>query len=126
MGASASYQLFDYTSLSLSANRSVNTSLFANQITENTSVSASLSQRFLGRLNFGLSAGYTVSDYQTSVVFFDTDRSDTRKFISASLGTKILKRGYTSVAYTHSQNDSSAEGFTYDSDQYTFSLGYRF
>jgi hypothetical protein len=126
MGASASYRPFDYTIISLSANRGVNTSLFADQITESTSVSLSFGQRFLERFQGSLSGGIRMVDYQSSSRFAKTDRSDDIAFISASLGTQIFKKGSVSVSYSHSRNDSNEEAFSYDSDTFSVQVGYRF
>jgi hypothetical protein len=130
MGASISYQVFESTSLSLSANRSVDTSLFVNQITENAGFSAGINQRLFRYLNAGISGGFRRSDYKSTFVFFNQSfpilRRDDYSYISASLGTTFLKKGTANVAYTHGQNESTLAGFTYDSDQVTVQLGYRF
>lgn len=126
MGASINYAPFDATSLSLSANRSVSTSLFQDQITENTIISAGLSQRFLGRYNFSVSGGFRTSEYQTTSRFLAVDRSDDTTFVTVGLGTSIFKRGSIGVSYQHSSNTSNQGGFSYDSDQYTASIGYSF
>jgi hypothetical protein len=126
MGASFSYSLFKQTTLGLQANQIVSSSLFQDQVTESSSITGSLNQRLLARLNLGLTGGFRTTDYIGTGTSDTTDRSDDYSFISVSLGTRIFKKGNVSVGYQHSTNDSTLAGYTYDSDQYTFQLGYHF
>ncbi len=130
MGASMTYQIFDYTSLYLSANRSVDASLFANQITENSGVTAGVSQRLLKYINLGLSGGFRRTDYKgTFTIFglaFPTLRRDDYSYVSTSLGTTFFRKGIATVAYTHGQNESTLAGYTYGSDQISVQIAYRF
>jgi hypothetical protein len=128
-GASISYTPWEATTFSLSANKSVGSSVLEAQTTETTSVSAGFRQRFLGVLNLDLFGGFNQQDYQgfaTTGSTLETDRSDDILSFSASLGCEVFKRGDISVFYQHSKNDSSAGGYTYDSDQYGFQLAYHF
>jgi hypothetical protein len=126
IGASASYRPFDQTTVSLNADRSVSASLFADQITETTSFDLSIRQRFFERLQAGLSGGFRFVDYQSTSRLLEAGRSDDVTFFSASLGTRILKKGNISVSYSHSDNRSNREVFTYDSDTFAVQVGYRF
>jgi hypothetical protein len=130
MGASIAYQVFDYTSLFLHANSAVGNSFFAGEITETSGVSGGISQRFLGRLNTSVSVGYTRSDYRSTFVIFNRQfvnlRQDDYSFLSASVGTAFLKKGSITASYTRTQDESSLHGFSYNSDQFTLQLGYRF
>ena len=56
-GASVQYQPVETTTLSLTADRSLTPSLFQGQVTESTSVSISVNQRLLKRLNLTAGAG---------------------------------------------------------------------
>jgi len=131
-GATLAYQVFEWTSLGLAANRSISSSLFETQLTEITSVTATIGQRLFGRLQLGLTAGYRTTDYlsdstATSPLPQETGaRSDEITFASISLGAAIRRKGNATVSYQRSANKSNVPGFTYNSDQYTFSLGYRF
>jgi hypothetical protein len=126
MGAVAHYQLFKYTSLSLQANRGVSASLFRDQITEHTEVSASVGQRFLGHLQFSLKGGIRKADYKSSSALFEANRSDDITFLTTALSTHFLKQGSVSVAYSRHENDSNEGGFSFTSNQYTFRIGYSF
>ena len=130
-GASVGYTPWEATSFSLSANRSVGSSVLQAQTTESTSISAGVRQRFLEVLHLDLFGGFTQQDYQGftaagPLTTLETDRSDDILSFSANLGCEVFKRGDISIFYQHSKNDSTAEGFTYDSDQYGFQIGYRF
>ena len=126
MGAVANYYVFKYTSLSLNANRGVSTSLFQDQITENTEVSAGIGQRFLGHLHFSLTGGLRKVDYKSSSTLFLANRSDDVTFITSALSTRFLKHGNLSLAYSRNENDSSQNGFSFTSNQYSFRIGFSF
>jgi hypothetical protein len=120
------YQLFEHTSLSLNGSRSVSSSYFANQFVERTSVSLSLTQRLLGRLNLGVSAGYGLMSYGATSTAAESGREDENTFFSVNLGTSFAERGRVSVFYSHSRNSSTTSGFDYSSDQVGFQVGYRY
>jgi hypothetical protein len=126
MGASASYRPFEQTSIRLSADRSVSASLFADQITENTSVSLGVGQRFLERFQANASASVRQSDYQSSSRLLEVDRSDTIWTYTGSLGTSVFRKGSVSAFYTYSSNNSSAPGFAYGGYTIGANFGYRF
>jgi hypothetical protein len=126
MGASLVYAPFEATALSLQANRQVDTSLFDNQITESTSISASINQRFLAKVNLSVTAGYRTSDYVSTTTTASADRTDDYAFATAGIGTSIFKKGSVSAFYLRGHNSSSIAGFTYDTDQVTFLMGYHF
>ncbi|HZT21338.1 MAG TPA: hypothetical protein VFB55_00355 [Verrucomicrobiae bacterium] len=109
------YQPFDQTRLSLSASRTVSTSYFQNQTTENTSLAGDLNQRLLGRLYLDLSGGYTHTKYVSSAtvgqIGFGTGRSEDSYFFGARLTCPFLKRGTAAVFYQYSDNSSAQSGF---------------
>jgi hypothetical protein len=130
-GASIGYRPWEATTFSLSANRSVGSSLLQAQSTENTGLSAGVRQRFLGVLHLDLFAGFQQVDYQGFVdgdpaTVAQTDRSDDILSFSANLGSRIFKKGDISIFFQRSENKSSDEGFTYDSNQYGFQIAYHF
>ncbi|MBU6410775.1 MAG: outer membrane beta-barrel protein, partial [Verrucomicrobia bacterium] len=108
MGATIQYQPFEHTRLSLSADRTVSTSYFENQITENTGVSASLDQRLLGKLYLDLGGGYGHTEYLSSIssssgaVGFGAGRTDDTYTFNVRLTCPFLKRGTFSVFYQYS------------------------
>ena len=63
LGASAGYQPFESTMLTVNASRTVNTSYFANQRSESTVFSGKLSQRLLKKLYLSLGGGYNTVQY---------------------------------------------------------------
>lgn len=130
-GASISYQPWEATTFSLSANQSVGSSLLQAQTTENTSITAGIRQRFLGLLHLDLFAGFQQVDYQgfaggAPATGSQTDRTDDILSFSANLGARIFKKGDISVFFQRSENESSDESFTYDSNQYGFQIAYHF
>lgn len=126
MGASATYRPFDYTSLTLSANRGVSSSIFSDQITETTSFALSLGQRLIERLQVGLSGGLRYADFQSSSQLLNVNRSDEVHFFSASLSTRFLKRATASIGYSLSSNKSNNAVYEYDSYTYSAQIGYSF
>jgi hypothetical protein len=125
---SAQYSLFEATTLSLSASRSVSPSFWQDQVTESTSISAGLHQRLLGKLSLDLSGGYGTSTYHastTSPVAANISNYDTTSF-SARLGAPVLKRGYAAVFYSVNYNSSGAAIYNYTTTMVGLELSYRY
>ena len=125
-GAAIQYQPFEANRISLNANRSVSSSYFQDQVTENTSVSCNLNQRLLGKFYLDLSAGYGVTKYVGSTTSTTVDREDDSPNFSARLSRSILKRGTVSVFYTYSKTSSTAPGYSFNSNQVGFSVRYSY
>lgn len=124
-GASIRYSPFDHTHLTLSADRSVSASYFNNQITEGTSVSLSLNQRLLGRLNLGLTGGYSTSDYLATDQNLDVKRSDDHYHFTSRLSTGFHKHGTVGVFYTYRKNQSDTSVYAFDSNMMGADVSYR-
>lgn len=116
LAASINYHLFDPTTLTLSASRSVEPSLFQNQVTEDTGVSVGLTQRFLHWLQLSLSYSHSISDYIGSTSG-STQRTDTGDTYQASLSATFLRHGSVSTFYQYGRNTSTQQGFDYSSHQ---------
>lgn len=125
-GAAIQYQPFEQTLISLNADRAVTTSFFIDQATEVTSLSVSLNQRLLKHFNFNIGGSYNTTDYIASAASVASGRSDRYYSINTSLSWLFLKRASASLTYLYSVNNSTAAGFTFDSSQYGFQLGYAF
>jgi hypothetical protein len=125
-GGALKYQVFDPTTLTLRADRTVASSFFENQVVETTSVRAELSQRLFARYYLGLAGGYTFTSYESSVQGTSSNRSDETPFVTASLGTSFLKRGNASIFYSWAENSSNEDGFSYASDQMGFNISYAY
>jgi hypothetical protein len=128
--ANIRYQLFEQTALTLTASRTVNSSIYQNQITESAVVSAGVSQRFFRKLYFDLSGGYQSSSYKattlTTTGIANLNRQDNYAFAGVRLTTHLLRRATAAVYYQYSRNLSNASGFGYASSQGGLELGYRF
>jgi len=124
--ATLRYQPVEVTTLSLGATRTTSSSYYQNQVTDNTTLSASVRQRFLGRFYLGLSGGYTKTTYQASAPGVSVNSELNYHYFRADLSTGFLKRGTASVFYSMSRNSSSQAGFGYSSDQVGFSLAYSY
>jgi uncharacterized protein (PEP-CTERM system associated) len=125
-GACIQYQPFEHTQLSLNANRSVSPSLFQNQDTESTSLTATLNQRLLGQFNLALTGGYTTTSYVATTAGFSVDRSDDNYSFTASLSHSLTKRGTISASYSYNDNGSNVSGFAFSSNQIGVQIGYQF
>jgi len=126
MSASLAYQPFEVTTFFLSANRSVTPSLYLNQVSKGTSVSAGVSQRLLGKLMANVSTGFSTTGYQASRAGTVSGRKDDNSFFSAGLSTGFLKRGSASLSYSASRNASNNAGFGYNSTQIGLLLSYAY
>jgi hypothetical protein len=124
--ASMSYHLFEQTTLSLSASRSVNTSLFQDQVSETTVLGLGVQQRLLGKLQLSLGFGYNVADYINTTTNLTTLRSDTGTSFSAGVTCPVWKHGTVGAFYQYSQNSSSQGAFAYSSKQAGASLSWSY
>jgi hypothetical protein len=138
--ASLSYQLFRFTSLSVTASRSFSPSYYANQVEDVTAVGATLQQTISRKLSLSLNGGYS-SQPLTSVVpgplpqyFVGTPptstltevQNNTATTYGATLSYAILERLSISASYVVSQNSSSQANFKYSSTQMGLSLTYAY
>jgi hypothetical protein len=123
---SIQYQPFEHTEFSFSASRTVNTSYYQNQVTENTSINGGVNQRLLQRFNLSVSGGYNWTTYVGAATGANANSPSDYYSINVSLGTAVLKRGSVSVFYTYSQNITDEAGQGYVSNQVGFNLGYAF
>lgn len=125
-GLSLSYRPFETTTLTIGANRGVGTSFFVNQLSETTSLQASLSQRLLKRLNLNVGYSYTTTRYVSSTKSLSITRRDEGSSYSVGLSCPIRTRTSVSVFYSLSENSSSDSAFQFTSSQVGLQIGYGF
>jgi hypothetical protein len=125
-GGSLQYQPFETTTLSLSADHGVSTSLFTNQVAESTDFSGNLNQRLLKRLNLSLGGGYHIVRYVASANGVSAGRNDDYYSFNVRLSSAFLKRGTVAAFYQFSDNSSNRAGFGYSSSQVGIEVGYRY
>jgi hypothetical protein len=125
-GASVHYRPFEFTTLSLSGNRVISSSLLQGQVTEATTISIALDQRLLGLLYLTLSGGFSNTRYIASDNTLELDREDDTANFAATLSYPFTARGTASIFYNFSDNTSSTAAFAYSSSQVGLQLGYRF
>jgi hypothetical protein len=125
-GASVQYHPFEYTTVSLSGNRTVAASLLQGQVSEMTTISLAVNQRLLGFLYLTLSGGFSNNRYIASTAGLALNRQDDIASFAASLAYSFSQRGSISIFYNFSDNSSSVAGFDYSSSQVGLQLGYRF
>jgi hypothetical protein len=124
--AQIGYQLFEHTSLSLSAARSVDVSLFQNQVTEGTQVGIGLQQRLLGLLQLSVGFGYSTTEYKNTFGFFKTSRSDTGTSYSVGLNCPFKKHFNVATFYQYNQSQSSLDGYGTSGSQMGASLNWSY
>jgi hypothetical protein len=131
--ASVQYPLFETTSLSLAANRSVSPSYFAGAVTDGTTISAGLHQRLLRKLYLDVSGGYGTTTYiNTTTVFGPANTGNyASTSLSIRLSTTFLKRATAALYFQENMISSSSTATTsalynYTTKQTGLSLGYRF
>ena len=123
---SLQYQPVEQTQLSLTAGRTVETSYYQNQITENTSVSAGVNQRLFQRYFLNVTGAYNWTSYVGAVSAAAVNSPGEYYSINARLSTTVLKRGSVGVFYSYSQNITDQTGLAYSSNQVGFNVGYSF
>jgi hypothetical protein len=125
VGGLIQYQPFEVTRLSITVDRTVAASYFQNQITETFEVVGGVNQRLIKILYLNLSGGYHHVEYVASTGA-GTGRIDDYYTFDARLTTTFWKdRGSAALFYQYSDNSSTEPGFTYNSNQVGFELGYR-
>jgi hypothetical protein len=130
---SAQYQMFATTSLSLAAGGSVSPSYFQDNLSEATSVNASLHQRLLGKLYLDVSGGYGTTTYRTTTTIAgpaNTSNYDVTS-LNVRLNTTLLRRMNAALYFQQNFLSSTSGGATaalynYTTKQVGLSLGYRF
>jgi hypothetical protein len=123
---SGSYQLFDQTSLSASASRSLTPSNFRNQLQDGTSWQVAFGQRLLRVIQISGSYGEQISGYKSSRLGVEAGRKDRSYFYSLNAGTTVLRRLSVSVGFSASDNSSNRKGFGFNSRTYSVQGGYGF
>jgi hypothetical protein len=124
--ASVGYQPVATTKLTLAANREVDPSFFAGQITRSTTLSADLNQRLLQNFYLDANVDHEAIDYVSSVNNTSAERRDKIYSINVKLSTTFLVRGTIAVFYQYSNNSSTAAGFAFTSHQGGLEIGYRY
>lgn len=125
-GVSLQDQIFKYTQLSLNASEGMSTSYYANQVTETTSVGATINQRLFEHFNLTVGGSYNWTTYHAATdTATPNDGSEYYNF-NVSLSTTLFKRLGTSIFYTYSANTTSQEGLAFNSNQIGFNLSYAF
>jgi hypothetical protein len=126
-GASLEYQMFQNTSIGLTAQSSTSPSLFDGLVSQNTTYGATLSQRLLGKLNLSLGANYSTVDYLSSTT---TAAGGSQNYTSynARLSCPLLQRGSFGITYQYSHTQSSATQNlgNYNTTQIGFFVGYTY
>ena len=125
-GAAIQYAPFKFTQISLHASRSVAPSVFLNEVTETTSLGASLNQRLLKKFQFNVGGGYNISQYTSSLGSFTASRRDDYYYFNARLSRPFLKRATGAVFYQYSDNKSNVPGFSYQGSQIGFEISYAY
>jgi hypothetical protein len=140
------YHIFEPTTISLNASRTITPSLFEDQVETITAFGGSVRQQLSKKISIGVNAGYT-SIPQTSIVaepeqqlpqyFFGTAPSspvilvqeantDTVKSCGISLSYAVVQRATISVFYTVRDNSSSEAELSGWSHQGGFSFNYHY
>jgi len=126
LSASITYQPVKPTTLFVAASRSVNASLYQNQLIEATLISGGVNQQLLERLTLSLSGGYSHGNYLSTQAGSPDGRQDDHSFFRAGLSTRFFKRGSAMVYCAISQNASNANGYGYNTTQSGLQLSYAY
>jgi hypothetical protein len=124
-GASVAYQLFEPTSLSLAASRSIGNSVLEDQFTETTSVSVGLRQRFLKHFTLDIRPAYSLVTYSSTAGQIE-NREDEIYSLYAGVSTLLFRKLNVSVFYQFNDTVSTSDEFAFDSTQVGLQLNYRY
>jgi hypothetical protein len=120
---SLSYQAFETTTVSATANRGIDPSYIAAEVTEDTSFGINLQQRLLQHFYFNASATESTTSYFASISGTVAGRHDTDDSYSIGLTTVLLQHLTAAIQYAHNRDTSSALAYSFASNQFTLSLG---
>ena len=107
-GLSLQTRLGKKTSLSITADRSVSVSYFANQTPETTSVNVNLAQALSAKLNLSVGGSYGTTSYASTAVGVGAAGGYDYTSVQTRLSYSLIKRGTVSATYQFSNNSSSA------------------
>jgi len=124
--ASVSWQIFTSTILAASFNHAIENSLQVDQFVERTGVGVSLRQRFFEHFYLDIRPAFTRAVYDSSVAGATTGREDDYVSVQVQLSAVLFKKLRSSVFYQFADNDSSADVFTFQSNQVGLRLDYRY
>jgi hypothetical protein len=125
-GAGIQYQPFEHTQITLNADRTMEVSVFDNQITENVGFDANLNQRLFGELFLNIDGGYQNIQYLTVSNTSSAARTDDYSFLNTRLSTAFLTRGKVSIFYQLSNDASTAPGLSYTSHQVGLEISFAY
>lgn len=121
------YAPFDGTQLDFSATRRTQNSASAfGQDFTSTQLVVSARQRLLGRLFLSVSAGIQNQSYFSTATGVGSDRDDNYYFIAPGIDVRITNFWFAGAFYTHRENDSSLQFYSFDDNQYGIRTTLRF
>lgn len=124
VSASLTYQVLDKTSLFAAFDHSIGTSYFTDQFTENSSISAGLTQILSQKWSATVAGGFRSTAYQSSLNAEIETRDDKSSFASCSISWRAMRRLTASLSYSFRSNESDQTGFEFDSHQVGLRLTY--
>jgi hypothetical protein len=129
----AAYHLFEDTTFSASAQRTVSPSYYSGSLSEATSLTAGLHQRLLRRFLLDVTGSYTTTTYHSGASLSGVAAAGSYDYTSfeVRLGTALMTRGSISVFFQETFVSSSSTGvgsnlYNYTTTQGGLSFGYRF
>jgi hypothetical protein len=120
------YRLFDQTTISLTASRTVSASYFASETSDNTALSAGIQQRLFEKFALSVNVGYGTTTYQGTSTGVSSGRHDDHSSVDVRLSHALLRRATISIYYDWSDNGSNDSGYKYTSNQTGVEVGYHF
>ena len=115
---SASYQPFDGTAISLTGSRRTqNSAVLAGQDFGETTISASVTQRFMQRFTLTFAVGYTNSDYFSVVDGLSATRTDDYFYIEPAVDAKVTRYWTVGAYFLHREDSSNVSSFGFEDNQ---------
>lgn len=115
---SASYHPFDGTVISLiGSRRTQNSAVLAGQDFSETTISASVTQRFMQRFTLTFAVGYTNSDYFSVVDGFSATRTDDYFYVEPAVDANITRYWTIGAYFLHREDSSSVSFFSFNDNQ---------
>jgi hypothetical protein len=126
-GASAQYQPFQQTTVTVSGSRGINPSFFAGQVNENTSWVLGLNQRLLKKFMLNASVRRQDTDYlEVDANGVAVTREDLVNSYTLRLGTAFFRRGLIGLVYQHTRNKSNEALYSFSTNQAGLEVSYSY
>jgi hypothetical protein len=123
---SLQYRIFEQTTLTAAAHRSVEVSLFQSQTSQSTGMQFGVRQRLLGKFVLVFDGSRQESKFTASALSVAPGRSDTSRAATLRFEATFRRRGTFALTEELRHNASNLSGYSFDSHQTGLEASFRY